>query len=152
MPPTTTLDHPRPMDWFTYDELRVPICRPSGPIFFSAIVPPDKEATYEVPDRRRQGFEETLHLETVPQVVGDALQRLNDFEREIVTRRFGIGTSGETLAEIGSQVGLSHERVRQIEARALGRLSYSGELRETYEELALVGGPPEAEWRRRVRR
>ena len=51
------------------------------------------------------------------------LQDLPDRERTVVTLRFGLG-GGEpqTLERIGQQLGLTRERVRQIEAGALDRL------------------------------
>ena len=51
------------------------------------------------------------------------LEDLSDAERTVVTLRFGLG--GEepmTLARIGGRMGLTRERVRQIEAGALRRL------------------------------
>jgi len=55
-----------------------------------------------------------------------ALSKLPDRERLILTRRFGLdgvgGESGETLHDIAVRIGLSRERVRQIESRARERL------------------------------
>jgi RNA polymerase primary sigma factor len=53
-----------------------------------------------------------------------ALHRLPPREEKIVRRRFGIGADrGLTLEAIGRELGLSRERVRQIEARALDKLA-----------------------------
>jgi RNA polymerase sigma factor (sigma-70 family) len=43
-------------------------------------------------------------------------------ERDVITRRFGLGRPPQTLADIGRRMGVTRERVRQIEARALGKL------------------------------
>ena len=55
-----------------------------------------------------------------------ALSKLPDRERMILARRFGLGGasggSGETLNDIATRVGLSRERVRQIESQARERL------------------------------
>jgi RNA polymerase primary sigma factor/RNA polymerase nonessential primary-like sigma factor len=55
--------------------------------------------------------------------LGGVLADLPDQERRVVTQRFGLG-GGEplTLEAIGKQLGVTRERVRQIEAAALKRL------------------------------
>ena len=64
-----------------------------------------------------QSFEEQLEA---------LLAQLDDKERVIIERRFGLGDrEPETLAEIGSELNLSRERIRQIEKRALGKLRRS---------------------------
>ena len=53
-----------------------------------------------------------------------ALGKLDKRSREVITRRFGIGrsTEGDPLRVIGEAVGLSGERIRQIEWTALAKL------------------------------
>jgi RNA polymerase primary sigma factor len=52
-----------------------------------------------------------------------ALEGLGERERYVVQMRFGIGTEREhTLAEVAEKLGVSLERVRQIQVRALGKL------------------------------
>ena len=57
-------------------------------------------------------------------VVQEALQELTPKEREVISRRYGLGgCSAElTLADIGREMGLSRERIRQIEQNALRKL------------------------------
>ncbi len=53
----------------------------------------------------------------------EALSRLEPRLRELLERRFGLaGHSGQTLDEIGRSLGVTRERVRQLETRALREL------------------------------
>ncbi len=60
--------------------------------------------------------ENLAHIKTELEKV---LTRLTDREREILVRRFGLVTPPETLEEIGKFLGITRERVRQLETRAL---------------------------------
>jgi len=79
-------------------------------------------------------IDEALIHEATVERVRDALTELDEKEREVVTLRFGLDRDGEprTLQEVGDVLGLSRERIRQIESRAKDRLRRSkraGELR-----------------------
>jgi len=51
------------------------------------------------------------------------LSELTEKQREVVTRRFGLrGHESSTLEEVGREIGLTRERVRQIQVEALKRL------------------------------
>ncbi len=51
------------------------------------------------------------------------LDQLNDKQAEILMRRFGLrGYEAQTLQDVGKSVGLTRERVRQIQVEALARL------------------------------
>jgi RNA polymerase primary sigma factor len=55
--------------------------------------------------------------------LGVALQRLTPRMRHVVSRRFGLdGEPPQTLEEVGSDLGITRERVRQLESRALREL------------------------------
>ena len=67
-----------------------------------------------------------------------ALRVLNPREENVIRKRFGIGFKDDsTLAEIGREFGLTRERVRQIEEKALGKLRriHYHFLRELLEDL-----------------
>ena len=52
------------------------------------------------------------------------LKQLSPKEKDILILRYGLDNNGEkkTLDEIGSQYGVSRERIRQIENRAISKL------------------------------
>ena len=61
--------------------------------------------------------------ETLAECLAWLLSQCQDRDREIVERRFGIGRADtETLEEIGADFGVTRERIRQIEKRALQRM------------------------------
>jgi RNA polymerase primary sigma factor len=51
--------------------------------------------------------------------LGELLARLDERERRVVRGRFGLDGQERTLRELGRDLGVSAERVRQIEQRAL---------------------------------
>ncbi len=61
---------------------------------------------------------------TVRQSIERVLDQLDPREREIVIRRFGLGDmpGQQTLEEVGRHFGVTKERIRQIEGRALNKL------------------------------
>ena len=67
----------------------------------------------------------------------DSIGELCERERNILRWRFGLkGEREHTLEEIGGKLGLSRERVRQLEARALSKLRNS-EFSERLEAFVL---------------
>jgi RNA polymerase primary sigma factor len=58
-------------------------------------------------------------------IVAEALGELTPREQRILILRFGIGASSEhTLEEVGKMFGVTRERIRQIEAKALEKLRH----------------------------
>lgn len=56
--------------------------------------------------------------------IGKILSRLDEREQKIIISRFGLERGHEplTLKEVGAEMGVTKERVRQIEARAINKL------------------------------
>jgi RNA polymerase primary sigma factor len=70
--------------------------------------------------------DELLLRESFSRALGDALAELPARERKVLELRFGLDDDQpKTLREIGEVMGLSRERVRQIESRALNKLRRS---------------------------
>lgn len=63
-----------------------------------------------------------LLVESLRSEISNALQLLNERERNIITAFYGIGQPEMTLEEIGNKYGLTRERVRQIKEKAIRRL------------------------------
>jgi RNA polymerase primary sigma factor len=73
--------------------------------------------------------EETVDVQLRRQVLRRALESLPERERIVVTMRYGIdGREPRTLEEIGRRLGLTRERVRQIELDSLRRLALLREM------------------------
>jgi RNA polymerase sigma factor (sigma-70 family) len=66
-------------------------------------------------------YEELLDHSEIEQVRA-LLGSLNDRERMILRARYGLDGPEQSLRDVGERIGLSAERVRQIEQRALGKL------------------------------
>jgi RNA polymerase sigma factor (sigma-70 family) len=71
----------------------------------------------------RVTVEQEKSLERVRQTVGDLLLNLNVRERKIISARFGFDAERPpTLRELGEEMGVSKERIRQLQERALQKL------------------------------
>jgi RNA polymerase primary sigma factor len=83
----------------------------------------DKQLADVVADPDTISPVEGIEASSLANAASAALSILPDRERQIVLWRFGLeGEEAHTLEQIGRKLGLSRERVRQLEARALTHL------------------------------
>jgi RNA polymerase nonessential primary-like sigma factor len=76
-----------------------------------------------IADKNTPDPTDTLQEEGVHSNIEDCLSRLSDKQREVVERRFGLhGHSVSTLEQVGQEIGVTRERVRQIQMDALKKL------------------------------
>jgi RNA polymerase primary sigma factor len=75
-----------------------------------------------VADRRGDEAPEMARRDRLREAVGSLLGHLNDREQAIIAGRFGLARERQTLVQLGQELGISRERVRQIESRALDKL------------------------------
>lgn len=73
--------------------------------------------------------EEALAISGMQMLVRAQLEILDERERDIICRRFGIDGDAQTLEEIGQSYGVTRERIRQIEAKAMKKLSHPRRLK-----------------------
>jgi RNA polymerase primary sigma factor len=76
------------------------------------------------------GPEETLHVSLEEDTLRRAVDSLPEREQEVVKLRYGLNGDADpkSLEEIGRHLGLTRERVRQLEARALQQLAVNREI------------------------
>lgn len=80
------------------------------------------ELQHFIPDDQHDPVEHLLR-QAYTEEVHYLLEQLSERERQVIDARYGFdGGEGLTLREIGEHIGLSRERVRQIERRALRKL------------------------------
>ncbi|WP_371372956.1 RNA polymerase sigma factor RpoS [Thalassotalea aquiviva] len=76
-----------------------------------------------IADEKNKGPESDLQNTDIKQNIVHWLNELNSKQREVLARRFGLlGYEPATLEDVGTEIGLTRERVRQIQVEALKRL------------------------------
>ena len=83
----------------------------------------DKPLLDTIADQECKDPSDDLQDEGVNANLDDWLNKLNDKQREVVERRFGLhGYENSTLEQVANELGVTRERVRQIQMDALRRL------------------------------
>ena len=82
-----------------------------------------------VEDARADPYEQELAQIQRESHVQGILKRLDERERQVVTSRFGLtrGQEPMTLKQVGAAIGVTKERVRQIQCRAMNKLRKAAE-------------------------
>ena len=76
-----------------------------------------------IADEKGSGPESDLQDDDMKNNIVHWLNELNSKQREVLARRFGLlGYEAATLEDVGREIGLTRERVRQIQVEALKRL------------------------------
>lgn len=84
---------------------------------------PDRSLLDAIADERTPDPERIMQDDDLHGLVQAWLNELNDKQREVVERRFGLNNREiSTLEEVGADIGVTRERVRQIQVEALKRL------------------------------
>ena len=85
----------------------------------------DRSLLDTIPDEQNRDPANLLQDADVQRHLDDWLAQLNDKQRAVVERRFGLhGREIATLEEVGNELGVTRERVRQIQIEALRRLRH----------------------------
>ena len=86
---------------------------------------PERNLLDMIPDERNPDPAAVLQDSDVRQHVDACLDLLSDRQRAVVERRFGLrGRDAATLEQIGRELGVTRERVRQIQIEAIKRLRH----------------------------
>ncbi|MCE2571418.1 RNA polymerase sigma factor RpoS [Motilimonas eburnea] len=83
----------------------------------------DKALLDVIADEKSGGPEGSTQDDDISSSLVHWLEELNPKQREVLARRFGLlGYEASTLEDVGREIGLTRERVRQIQVEALRRL------------------------------
>jgi len=106
---------------------------------FSLNTPIDEEGETSfldlLPSATSPSGDEAYINATLRQEVQELLSQLPPREQQILRLRFGLDGEAKTLEEIGGMLGLTRERVRQIEKQAKDRLRQRAKMRALQEYL-----------------
>jgi RNA polymerase nonessential primary-like sigma factor len=86
-------------------------------------IDPERTVADAIADDKALDPGELLQLTEIDKLVEQWMAQLTDKQRHILERRYGLsGSETRTLEELASELGMTRERVRQIQIEALGQL------------------------------
>jgi len=89
-----------------------------------------------IEDRAAKAPAETASHQLLREQISEVLQTLNPRERRVLQLRFGLEDGrSRTLEEVGKEFGVTRERIRQIEAKALRKLRHPSRSRKLKDYL-----------------
>jgi RNA polymerase primary sigma factor len=78
-----------------------------------------------IPDNNSQAPSDAVTYQLLKEQVGDVLDSISQREKRVLELRFGLEDGrSRTLEEVGREFGVTRERIRQIEAKALRKLRH----------------------------
>ncbi len=89
-----------------------------------------EELLHALTDHRGSDLPDATDQEQSRKVIRTMLGSLDGREQTIIVRRFGLAGEKQTLVQVGRELGISKERVRQLESRALDKLRALAEVQK----------------------
>jgi len=88
-----------------------------------------------IPDESQPSPYDATSKRLLKENLSEVLASLSDREAKVLKMRFGLGFKPMTLEEVGKKFGVTRERIRQIEAKALRKLKHPSKRKQLQDYL-----------------